>query len=62
MPSIVSQRVGQMSVLSKGRLFNNFRLDSSTRQLIAVWPPDAAFLIQPLGVGAGRGRYLRRRP
>jgi hypothetical protein len=27
-----------------------------------VRPPDAAFLIQPLGVGAGRRRYLRRRP
>ena len=41
---------------------NTFRLDSSTRRLIAVRPPDAAFLIQPLGVGAGRRRYLRRRP
>ena len=30
---------------------------SAPRQLIAVRPPDAVFLIQPLGVGAGRRHY-----
>jgi hypothetical protein len=41
---------------------NSFRLVNATRQLIAVRPPDAVFLIQPLGVGAGRRRMTTATP
>ena len=41
---------------------NSFRLVSATRQLIAVRLPDAVFLIQPLGVGAGRRRTTTAAP